>query len=66
LPAAGWRLASALLDCRPGRRGEPTFNKLFGTELYSNRAVLESTAWRPRTRLVHVVKDMMATGQERE
>ena len=66
LPAAGWRLAAVLLDCRPGSIGEPTFNKLFGTELYSNRAVLESTSWRPRTRLAHVARDLMAIGAERE
>jgi UDP-glucose 4-epimerase len=59
LPIAGWRLAAALLDCRPGRAGEATFDKLFATELYSNRAVLEATSWRPRIRLEHVAGAIM-------
>lgn len=63
LPTAGWRAAAALLDCQPGRAREATFDKLFGTELYSNRAVLESTSWRPRLRLEHVVRRIMGAGE---
>jgi nucleoside-diphosphate-sugar epimerase len=59
MPMAGWRLAAALLDCRPGRAGDTTFDKLFGSELYSNRAVLESTSWRPGLRLEHAARGIM-------
>jgi len=61
LPTPAWRLAAALLDLRGGRRVESTFAKLFGTELYSNRAVLAATRWRPRTRLQDVAAELMAT-----
>jgi nucleoside-diphosphate-sugar epimerase len=62
LPTAGWRLAAALLDLRRGRQGETTFDKLFGTELYSNRAVLAATPWQPRLRLQDVASRMMSPG----
>ena len=63
LPTAGWRLAAALLDCRPGRARDATFDKLFGTQLYSNRAVLESTSWRPRLRFEHAAREIMGAGE---
>ncbi len=64
LPKAGWRLAAALLDLRPGRGGETTFDKLFGTELYSNRAVLAATPWRPRLRLQDVASGIISPGSD--
>ena len=45
-----WRLGAALLDLR-GAAPESTWNKLFGTELYSNTAVLRDTGWKPALRL---------------
>jgi nucleoside-diphosphate-sugar epimerase len=60
LPVAGWRLAAALFDRRLAARGESTFDKLFGTELYSNRAVLQATRWRPRNRFSEVADALMA------
>lgn len=65
LPEAGWRLAAALLDLRRGRQGESTFDKLFGTELYSNRAVLAATSWRPRLRLQDLAPGMMSPQGDR-
>lgn len=59
LPRWGWRLAAALLDHGRAAPGESTFDKLFGTELYSNRAVLAATDWRPRTRLQDVATELM-------
>lgn len=48
LPGWFWRLAAALVDL-PGRGGsEGTYERLFGTELYSNAALLRDTGWRPR------------------
>ena len=66
LPVAGWRLAAALLDWRPGRTGDATWDKLFGTELYSNRAVLEATSWRPRYCLENLAGDAAAVAERRQ
>jgi nucleoside-diphosphate-sugar epimerase len=66
LPTAAWRLAAALLDLRGSRQGESTFDKLFGTELYSNRAVQAATRWRPRTRLQDVAADLVAARSSAE
>jgi nucleoside-diphosphate-sugar epimerase len=45
-----WRAGTAVLDrVRPG--GAPHWNKVFGTELYSNRAVMRDTSWQPRLTL---------------
>lgn len=62
LPVALWRLATALLDITARRRGESMFDKLFGTELYSNRALLAATSWRPRLRLQDVAADLVIAG----
>ncbi|MDH4041763.1 MAG: hypothetical protein OEV88_13990, partial [Gammaproteobacteria bacterium] len=62
LPVALWRLATALLDITARRRGESMFDKLFGTELYSNRALLAATSWRPRLRLQDVAADLVVAG----
>ncbi len=66
LPAMGWRLAAALVDCGSTGRGESTFDKLFGTDLYSNHAVLAATRWRPRIRLQDVVAQLIAGGGREE
>jgi nucleoside-diphosphate-sugar epimerase len=59
LPTAGWRLACLLRDWHGGGHIEPTFEKLFGTELYSNRAVQAATRWRPRLRLRDVAAELV-------
>jgi nucleoside-diphosphate-sugar epimerase len=61
-PSWVWRLAASLLDLALGQREESTFEKLFGTELYSNAAVLEGTQWRPRTRLEDVIPQIAGAG----
>ena len=66
LPTVGWRLAAAVLDCRPGMARGATFYKLFATELYSNRAVLEATSWRPRLRLEDMAGAIMGSGEHRQ
>jgi UDP-glucose 4-epimerase len=58
LPLWAWRLSARLLDGFPMRSGEATYDKLFGTEVYSNAAVLAETDWRPRVRLEDVIADM--------
>jgi len=63
LPRWGWRLGAALLDLFLETRRDPTFDKLFGTELYSNAAVLAATTWRPRGNLEDVVAAMLVAGE---
>ncbi len=53
LPRPAWRAGAALLDLRAGGTGS-TWEKLFGTELYSNARVCSETSWRPRQRLEDV------------
>jgi UDP-glucose 4-epimerase len=60
LPQWGWRAAANLLDAVAGRRDDPTYAKLFGTELYSNAAVVAATAWRPQVRLEQVIAQIAA------
>lgn len=48
LPAAGWRVACVVWDRLRGARGDSTGEKLFGSELYDNGAVIRDTGWRPR------------------
>lgn len=62
LPRWGWRAGLAFMD-RVGRRsGEPSYDKLFGTELYSSAAVQSDTPWRPRLRLEDAIGSLHATG----
>ena len=59
LPGWGWRLAAALMDLSRARRGDPMYDKLFGTEVYSNAAVCAAMRWRPQGRLQDVVAAMV-------
>jgi len=61
LPRWGWRVAAAALDQVSGRSDDPTYQKLFDPELYSNASVLAATHWRPRVRLADVI-GQIATG----
>lgn len=60
LPLSGWRLAATLLDRLTGATPGATFDKLFGTELYSNAALVAATGWRPRYQLGDVIDQMVA------
>ncbi len=55
LPRWVWRVGAWLLDVAAGRSDESTYTRLFGTEVYSNAALLENTDWRPRVRLEDVI-----------
>ncbi len=57
-----WRVGARLLDIASNQRGESTYEKLFGTELYSNAAVLADTQWRPQTRLEDVIGQIAKVG----
>jgi len=64
LPRWGWRLGAALLDLVSHGRGESTYNKLFGTELYSNAALLADMDWRPEDRFEDVIRELVKGGRE--
>jgi nucleoside-diphosphate-sugar epimerase len=55
LPRWGWRAAANALDAITGQRDDSTYEKLFGTELYSNAAVVAATGWQPQVRLEQVI-----------
>ena len=59
LPHWAWWLGAQVLDMTSGQKSGSTYEKLFGTELYSNAAVLADTDWRPRVTLEHVIEDMI-------
>lgn len=64
LPGWGWSLACALLDRLSPGSTDSNFDKLFGTELYGNAAVLEATSWRPRQRLEDVIPALLGASVE--
>ena len=55
MPRWAWRLAAHLLDVVVRQPSESTYEKLFGTEQYSNSALLTETDWRPRVTLEDVI-----------
>ena len=59
LPHWAWWLGAQVLDMTSGQKSGSTYEKLFGTELYSNAAVLADTDWRPRITLEHVIEDII-------
>jgi nucleoside-diphosphate-sugar epimerase len=65
LPRWAWHFGSRLVDIIAGRGGEPTYEKLFGTALYSNAAVLKDTGWQPRIRLEQVIGQLEMRGSDR-
>ena len=60
LPHSLWWLGAHALDIVTGQRNGSTYEKLFGTELYSNAAVLAGTEWKPRVTLEHVMGNIIA------
>lgn len=50
-----WRAGSAVLDVRNSGAAQSTWDKLFGSELYSNTQVLRSTSWRPADQLEDIL-----------
>lgn len=63
LPRWAWWAGASMLDLASGRSGESSYDKLFGTELYSNAAVLAATNWRPRVRLEDAVGPIAMSGR---
>lgn len=66
MPLLGWRLAAAVLDFRAPAGGNPTFEKLFGTELYSGEALRAATGWEPVHRLADFLDTVYASAETTE
>lgn len=66
LPAPLWRLAAAVLDLYTGQRGESTYHKLFGTELYSAAALMQATGWHPAVRFEQLAPELLRAGSAGE
>lgn len=62
LPRWAWWAGARLADMALGRSGEGRYDKLFGTELYSNAEVLSATDWRPQTRLQDAIGQIARSG----
>ncbi|CAA0125408.1 N-acetyl-alpha-D-glucosaminyl-diphospho-ditrans, octacis-undecaprenol 4-epimerase [Halioglobus japonicus] len=60
LPHRVWQWGAWLLDALARRSRQTTYDKLFGTELYSNAAVIHATAWRPVITLADTMKEVGA------
>ena len=61
-----WRLACKVMDALRSGGDESSQQKLFGTELYDNSALLAARPWRPEQTLEAVVSDMLFTGDQPE
>lgn len=60
LPKSVWQWGAGLLDALARRDRGATYDKLFGTELYTNAAVIQATAWRPVTTFADTLGDIGA------
>lgn len=60
LPGPLWRLAAAGLDLVSLNKGESTYSKLFGAEVYANQRLVADTQWRPKVRLEDSVQQLLA------
>ena len=58
IPVPVWRAACSLVDML--RPGESTWDKLFGTELFSSENLQSDLRWQPRHRLEDEITDMLA------
>lgn len=62
LPRWAWLVAARVLDVLSGQPHGSIYFRLFGTEIYSNAAVLAQTRWRPRVGLEDVIADIAGAG----
>ena len=60
LPRWGWRGAAWLLDRFNNDVAGTSWDKLFGVERYSNRALVASSGWQPRFQFKDLAADMLA------
>ena len=66
MPMWAWRLAAFMADGLRRKGVDSTYDKLFGTEVYSNAALLQDFEWRPKQCLADVVAAMVNTPAEVE
>lgn len=64
VPLWAWRLAALAVDGIRRSNIESSYDKLFGTELYSNTALLRDHDWRPKLELADAMGDMMNPSSE--
>ena len=64
LPLWGWRIIARLLDWLSRQSRGSSYEKLFGTELYSNQALLEATGWAPQYKLQQVLCSDASVGDK--
>ena len=55
LPLWGWRMLARVLDWLSRQSRGSSYEKLFGTELYSNQALQTATGWAPQYKLKQVL-----------
>jgi UDP-glucose 4-epimerase len=61
LPLPVWRAGCLLLDLRRSSRAvQSSYDKLFGSELYSSAALLQAVDWRPNLKIEDVMPEMVA------
>lgn len=65
LPDWGWKFATFLADGLRNRGADSTFQKLFGTELYSSAAIMRELSWQPQFELEDIVSEIMAAPDEK-
>ena len=65
LPLWGWRMIAGMLDLLSGQGKGSSYEKLFGTELYSNQALTVATGWAPEYKLEHILLGDPAAGDKR-
>ena len=64
LPLWAWRFASFMVDGMRNRGADSTFQKLFGTELYSSAALRRDLPWRPELKFSDAAPRIMSDSQE--
>ena len=60
LPVWLWRVGAYLADITRGPGKGSTFDKIFGTELYSSAALIRDLPWQPEFELADTVAEIMA------
>ena len=65
LPLWVWKVAAFVADGMRHRGVNSRFNKLFGTELYSNAAITGELFWRPHLELADNMPEIMASAKDK-
>ena len=65
LPLWGWRMIAVVLDRLSGQSRGSSYEKMFGTELYSSQALATATGWTPQYKLEQVLLSDPSVGDKR-